>query len=223
MAAPAHVMTLKKVEVAFAMLTGEGRKGKKAENEYVLGVVVSKKQKKQIIDEISEFFNSNKTARAKEPAYDFEDWFTENKEDPGTFIFWASEVVSNDITRKVAPGTGYGMKEFSSMGSGSVVDAEYRFFYFNNSYGEGIGLRLSAVLLREYVEYSGGGGSTLEGETLQMDGTQVAGSSSEDDDIVEDFEEALEDGDLDEAKALLKQLKDHPDYKKFKKAYKAAK
>ena len=223
MANAAKIITLKDQTVAFAVLTGEGRKGKKPENEYVLAIEVSAKQKDKIIKDLTKFFDENKTAKAKGPAYKFDDWFTESKTVDGGFVFWGSEVVSNGITYKVAPGTGYTIDNFANMGAGSNVDVEYRFFYFNNSYGEGLGMRLSAVKLNDFVAYTGGGGGTLEGDTLQADGVQVASSSEEVDEEVQDFLDALEDGDFEEAKELLEELEDHNDYKKYKKMYRKAK
>jgi len=214
------IETLKGKTVAFAILTGEGKKGKKDENEYVLAVEVTKKEKNSLIADLTDFFNEHKSPKTKQPAYAFEKWFTESKTTKGGFVFWASEVISKDITRKVAPGSGYGMKEFEKIGAGSVVDAECRFFHFNNSYGEGLGMRLSAVLLKEFTEYAGAGGASLEGETLKADGVQVA---SKEDPIVEEFLESIEDEDHDEGKDLLKSLKDHPRYKEFKKMLKSIK
>jgi len=228
MANAAEVITLKDQVVAFAILTGAGKKGKKPENEYVLAVEVTAKQRKQLIKELSEFFDEHKTAKAEKPAYEFEDWFTESKSVKGGFVFWGSELVISDITRKVAPGTGYSLREFGEMGAGSVVDVEYRFFYFNNSFGEGLGMRLSAVKLNKFTPYTGGGGATLDGDTLQGDGTQVESSASKEEDSgdedVADFREAIEDKDWDEAKDILDdELADHPDHKKFKKELKKAK
>ena len=224
MANAAKIITLKDQTVAFAILTGEGRKGKKPENEYVLAIEVSAKQKRKIIKDLTKFFDENKTAKAKGPSYAFDDWFTESKTVKGGFVFWGSETVSNGITYKVAPGTGYTIDNFANMGADSKVDVEYRFFYFNNSYGEGLGMRLSAVKLNDFVAYTGGGGATLEGDTLQTDGVQVtAAADPEEEEEVQDFLDALEDGDLEEAKELLEELEDHDEYKKFKKMYRKAK
>jgi len=109
-----------------------------------------------------------------------------------------------------------------------VVDVEYRFFHFNNSYGEGLGMRLSAVKLNDFVKYTGGGGSSLEGDTLQGDGTQVESAAAADNDdyteALEDFREAIEDEDWDEAREILDDdLKSHPDHKALKKELKKAK
>ena len=227
MAAPSMTLTLTDQTVAFATLTGAGLKGKKPENEYVLAIEVTAKQRKNIIKELTEFWDGNKTAKAKGPEYPFKKYFTESKTTKGGFVFWGSEVVSNGITYKVAPGTGYGIEQFANMGEGSKVDVEYRFFYFNNSFGEGLGMRLGAVKLNEFTAYTGGGGNTLEGDTIQVDGTQVASASETeeagDDDIIEEFEDALEDGAFEEAKELLEDLEDHEDYKKFKKMLRKAK
>ena len=222
MANAAKLITLKSQTVAFAMVTGKGRKGKKPENEYVLAIEVSLKQKTKIIDELSEFFNANKSVKTQKPAYPFEDYFTESKTVKGGFVFWGSEVVSSGITYKVAPGTGYTMDNFAQMGSGSVVDVEYRFFHFNNSFGEGLGMRLSGITLKDFTAYTGGGGASLEGDTLQGDGTQVASAAEVEDLPVEDFLEAIEDEDWEEAEELLEELEDHDDYKKFKKQLRKA-
>ena len=229
MANAVKILTLTGKTVAFAILTGKGRKGKKEENEYVLAIEVSKKERKQIIDDLTDFFDENKSNKADGPAYPFEDYFTESKTVKGGFVFWGSEVISNGITYKVAPGTGYDMQNFADLGAGSEVDVEYRFFYFNNSYGEGLGMRLSAVKLNDFVKYTGGGGASLDGDTLQGDGTQVEGAAAKDesedeiDEIIEDFNDALEERDWDEAEELLEELEDHPEYKALKKKLRKAK
>ena len=225
MANAAKIITLTDRTVAFGILTGKGRKGKKPENEFVLAVEVTAKERKRIIADLTEFFNDNKSPKCTKPSYAFEDWFTDSKENKGGFVFWGSEVVSNGITYKVGAGTGYGMQHFADMGPGSKIDVEYRFFYFNNSFGEGLGMRLSAVKLNEFVKYTGGGGASLGGDTLQGDGTQVesAAAADEENEDVVDFREAIEDRDWDEAKDILEDLEDHEDYKKFKKELKKAK
>jgi len=103
MAAAAKIITLTDKTVAFAILTGDGRKGKKPENEYVLAIEVTAKERKSIIADLAEFFSDNKSPKTKKPSYAFEDWFTESKTEKGGFVFWGSELVSNGITYKVAP------------------------------------------------------------------------------------------------------------------------
>lgn len=174
MAQAALVLTRKDQEVAFAILTGKGRKGKKAENEYTLAVEVTKKEKKSIIKDIEEFWDENKSSKAKAPKDNPEEWFTVSKNDKKNFVFWASEVVSQGVTRKVAPGKGFGMKNFEKMGAGSIVDVEYRAFHYDNEWGEGVGLRLSAVLLKDFTKHTGGGGYTLEGEELEDSGVTAS-------------------------------------------------
>ena len=227
MANAAHITTLTDREVAFGILTGAGRKGKKPENEFVLAVEVTAKERDNLVKEWTEFFNSNKSPKTTKPSYAFEDWFTESKTKKGGYVLWASELVTNGITYKVAPGSGYGMTHFADMGSGSKVDLEIRLFHFNNSYGEGLGMRLSAVKLNEFVKYSGGGGSSLEGDTLQGDGTQVESAATADDEFteaLEEFREAIEDKDWDEAQEILEDdLDDHPEFKALKKELKKAK
>ena len=219
-------LTLKSKTVAFAVLTGKGRQSKKDENEYTLAVECTPKEKKKIVNEVLEFFMDNKSNKVTKPKQDPEDWFTVSKSDDSNFVFWGSEVVSSGVTYKVAPNTGYTMQNFADLGADSVVDVEYRLFYYNNSFGEGIGLRLSAVKLNSFVKYTGGGGASLEGDTLQGDGTQVEGAAVADDkwsELIEEFDEALSDKDWDDAEEVLADLKDHDDYKAFKKKLKKAK
>ncbi len=226
MAAASKVLTLLNKTVAFAIVTGKGRKGKKEENEYVMAVECSPKEKKAIIDFVEEFFGANKSNTKAKMKQSPEDWFTPSKSDPKNFVFWASEVISSGITYKVATGTGYDMKSFAALGSGSVVDAEYRMFHYNNSFGEGVGLRLAAIKLNTFVAYTGAGGASLEGDTLQADGTQVEGEAAKDDEwaeLVAEFNEAIEDRDWEEADECLADLKDHDDHKAFKKQLKKAK
>jgi hypothetical protein len=170
MALPAENITLKNKEVAFAVLTGEGRQGKKSENEYTLAVVMSDKDRKKFLDKVYAFWEENKPKKAKDPKDDPKKWFSEKD---GVTALWASEVVSKKITRKRKPGTNFTLKEFETLGAGSNVDVEIRLFMYDNSFGSGVGMRLSAVQLNEYKKFTGGGGASLEGETI------------EDDDIVE--------------------------------------
>ena len=117
------------------------------------------------------------------------------------------------------------MKHFSELGAGSVVDAEYRVFMYDNSFGSGLGLRLAAVSLVDFVKYTGGGGNSLKGETLEDDGLVTESAAAKDDEFaeaIEDFNEALKDEDKDDAKDALGDLKEHPEYKQFKKQFKKA-
>lgn len=225
MANPAYTHTEKNAVVAFAVLTGEGRNGRKKENEYTLAVEVTPKQKQKIIDEVLEFWDENKPKKANAPKEDPNNWFTESQSNKKNFVFWASEVVSKNITRKKAEGSEYGLKHFADLGSGSEVDAEYRFFMYDNEYGSGVSVRLSAVCLNKYVKYAGGG-SSLDGDTLDDEGiTEMKSAAAEDDkwdELIEDFNEAIEDEDWEDAEEALEELEDHEDYKKFKKALKKA-
>jgi hypothetical protein len=173
MALPADNITLKNKEVAFAVLTGEGRKGKKSENEYTLAVVMSGKDRKKFLDKVYGFWEENKPKKAKEPKDDPKKWFSEKD---GVAALWSSEVVSKKITRKRKPGTNFTLKEFETLGAGSNVDVEIRIFLYDNSYGSGVGMRLSALQLNEYKKFTGGGGTSLEGEEI------------DDEDIVEETE-----------------------------------
>jgi len=221
MANATMTLTQENAEVAFAVLTGAGRKGKKKENEYVIAVEVTPTQRESILDKLNEFWADNKSKTAKKPSHAFEDLFTESKTNKDNFVFWGAEVVSGTITRKRAEGTTFTMQHFADLGTGSIVDVEYRVFYYNNDFGEGLGMRLSAVLLKEFVKYSGGNsGTSLKGETLEDDGlvTATKSSASEDkfDAVIKDFNAAIDDEDFDEAEDLLEELEDHDDYKSFK-------
>ncbi len=221
MAAPRMNLKLDNAVVAFAVLTGEGRKGKKSENEYTLAVEVTKKQKRDILKQVNEFWEENKPKKAKKPKEDPEKWFSESQDNKGDFVFWASEIVSKSISLERAKGTTFGMKHFKDLGAGSVVDASYSLFLYDNSYGTGIGLRLSVVLLKEFVKHTGN--STLGGEKIDDDDEGGVATEDEMSEVISDFEEALEDKDFDDAEELLEELEDHADYKKFKKAFKKAK
>jgi hypothetical protein len=221
MANATMTLTQNKAQVAYAVLTGAGRKGKKKENEYVLAIEVTPEQRENLLDKLNEFWAENKTPKAKKPSHAFEDLFTESKSNKENFVFWGAEVVSGTITRKRAEGTNWTMQNFADLGQGSVVDAEYRAFYYNNDFGEGLGLRLSAVCLHEFVKYSGSNsGASLQGETLEDDGLVTTTHSAAQEDslagVIKDFQAAIDDEDFDEAEDLLEELEDHDDYKSFK-------
>lgn len=224
MAVPAITITEKNKVVAFAVLTGKGRKGKKDENEYTVAVEMSKKEKDRFIKEVTKFWDDEKSNKSKEPKEPFEKWFTESKSVKGGFVLWVSEVISSKLTRKKASGTSFGLDEFANLGSGSKVDVEIRLFLYDNSYGSGIGMRLSAVQLNEFVKYTGGGGASLGGDTIDDEGIEETAPASESDEAVAEFHEAIADGDFADAKEILNdELKSHPDFKKFKKELKKAK
>lgn len=165
------VLTLEDKEVAFAILAGEGRQGKKPEKEYVVGVKVTPDERDEVIEKIKEFWEENKPSKNAKPKESFDHWFSEKD---GDIVFWASEVASKPLTRKRATGTSYGLKEFETIGAGSKVDVAVRFFIYSNSFGDGIGMRLNAVKLNEYVKFTGGAANLLGGDIIG------------DDDIVED-------------------------------------
>ena len=232
MANPAMNITLTDQEVGFAILTGKGveNKNKSGDDrmEYSCAVIVNAKQKEALLKQITEFYEAEASAKwqkSHDNDKDPETFFTVSKDDKKKFLFWASQGVKDGIKLKRASGTDFGIKQFATLGSGSKIDAEYRIFWYEHNGKEGIGLRLSAVQLNEYVEYSGGGGNTLDGEEIPTeDGIETATPEKVDyTEAVKDFEEALGDKDFKLAKTILGDLEGHEDYKKFKKALKKAK
>jgi hypothetical protein len=166
MANPAKTIKLEDKEVAYSFLAAEGKKGKKDENEVTIAVKMTKKEKKAFLEEVEALWEDSKTNKVTEPAYAFDDWFSEDQNDDKMYVLWVNNLVSNKLALKRAAGTSFTRENFDTLGSGSVVDVEVRSYYWNNKFGEGVSIALSGVLLKEYVEFSGGGGQSLEGEEI---------------------------------------------------------
>lgn len=234
MALPTKSFKLDNSKVAYAILTGRGvqnkdKIGTDKEMEYVCAISVSKDEKKDIIKTITEFYEANvstKWAKDNENAKDPESFFKEDKDDKKRFTFWASQAVSSGIAYKRKAGTDYLEKDFGEIGAGTIGDIEYSIFFFTHNGREGVGLRLSAFKLSELTRYTGKGGQTLDGEEVIIGGGGTVTEDVEKVDMfksVEEFEEALEDGDTELAAEVLEDLVDHPKFKKFKKKLKKVK
>jgi len=157
---------LKNVKVSFASLTSDtGFKNGK----HLLGVVVDKAFKKQFKEDFNKVWEENKTAKAKKPAYDMEDWFSIDEETE-EIIFWTNAKAGKErgIIFKQAKGQHFTSENFKTMGTGSMIDLEYDLYYFNSpTYGEMTLRSIKAVCLNEFVAYAGG--SDLEGKSIDMD------------------------------------------------------
>lgn len=168
-------------KVSFASVTKkEGHKNGK----HLLGIYVDKKFKKDFIAEFNKIWEDNKSQKAKKPAYDVEDWFSKD-EDTKELIFWTTarakpEDERGDIIFKQGKGCSFTHKDFTKIGTGSIIDLSVDLYFFNSSdYGEMVSRSIRAISLKELVPYEADGG--LEGDAVDM-------SSVNDDDADESSE-----------------------------------
>ncbi len=156
-------------EVSFCSIMGEnGFKN----NKHLLGVFVDKAFKKQFEKDFNKTWEENKTAKAKKPVYDMNDWFSEddgeyNKENKGRIVFWINANAHSEygITLKQCDDCDYEEEDFAVIGSGSSIDVEYDLYYYNHqTYGEMILRSIKAVLLKKLVRYEGG--DNLDGKSI---------------------------------------------------------
>lgn len=213
--------TYKDRKVIFASLTKpEGHK----DGKHMLGIEVSKAEKKELVKKFAEVWEDGKSKKDKKPKYDVKDWFSKN--DDGVLVFWLKRKAdSKPMTFKIADKK-MEADMFTTLGEGSIVDVEFD-FYFHDYNGDVMVLRsLNAIRLVKYIEYTGSeGGSTLDGETVEVDSKKKkknkdAPAVTGDDKVVKKFEKAIDKGNKEKAEGLLADLKDHADFKKFKKAVK---
>lgn len=169
---------LKDKVVAFAQITGDGRKGKKDGKEYSVAVEMSAKEKKKYLKEVEEFWEENKPKGAKKPAHDPADAFS-TKEGKDGEVLWVNELVEKGITYEKAPDTDFTMKHFEKIGAGSVIDLGIRMFVWDNAHGTGISTVLSVVQLKEFTKYEGSEDS-LGGTKIESDGVESSSSKKSD-------------------------------------------
>jgi len=231
------VKSLKNVKVVFASVTKEGghKNGK-----HLLGIEITKEQKKEITKDFEALWSDNKSAKAKKPAYPVEDWFSKD-EQTGAIQFWMTKKADGKpATFKIADKS-MTAEMFTDFGEGSIIDVEFDLYFFKSAdYGEMVSRSFNAIRLVEYKQYEGGG-STLEGESVTVgyygksedkkkDKKKKAEVTESDDDggevvenkTVKKFKKAIDKGDLEKAATLLEDLEDHEDYKSFKKLLKKA-
>jgi len=219
MASASTKIVMRNKEVAFAILAGEGKPFQK-KMMYNLAVEITEDEKNEIVDKLETFWNDNKSSKAKKPGHPNDRLVQESEHNKGMYTLWSSQEVSKKIVRKVAKGTGYGMKHFLEMGNGSNIDFEINVYHYNNSDGEGLGFRLAGVTLNKFVAYTAA--SELDGDEL-ADEDIVVDSGDDKDSHIADFRDALEDGDFDEAEDILDdELEDHPQVKELRKELRTA-
>ncbi len=211
---------LKDVEVVYAAVTGEGVLNKKAKkNQYSLAILVDEATKKDILKTVKKMFE--KDAPCDEWDNDPEKWFKEDDDGKGYVLFLNCAIDDESkypLVRQRKQGTSWKLKHFETMGKGSRVDVKFNVYVYGDEDECGVGRALNAILLREWVEYTGGG---IEGgENIDVD-SDIPAPSSEDKALVEEIEEAIGDGDKKTAKKLLKKLDEsHAKFAELKKLIK---
>ncbi len=160
---------IKNAEVSFCSITKpDGHKN----NKHLLGVFVDKDFKKQFAKDFDAIWVENKTAKAKKPVYNFEDWFSvddgeHNKANKGRIVFWLNANAHSEygITLKQCQDCDFEEEDFAVIGTGSIVDVEYDLYYYNHpTYGEMVLRSIKAVLLKKLVRYEGG--DNLDGNVI---------------------------------------------------------
>jgi len=159
--------------VAFAQITGEGKKGKGPEKQYLIGIEFTPKQMKAFTKDLEKLWTAGGLGPFK-PEYDPASWLTqEDKNSP--HVLWLSEKVSNvdvDNFYERAEGTDFGKKHFEKLGAGSIINLGARAFLWNNENGKGVSIVPTVVQLKEFTKYSGGSAS-LGGSKVDMSGEGV--------------------------------------------------
>ena len=167
---------IKNAKVSFASVTKpDGFKNGK----HLLGIYVDKAFKKQFEKDFNAVWTENKTAKAKKPAYDFNEWFSKD-DDTGELIFWlnANAHKERGIIFKQGEGCDFTAKDFAKIGTGSIIDVSYDLYYFNSpDYGEMVLRSIKAISLKELVPYEDDGG--IEGNAVDMGETEPAKSDDD--------------------------------------------
>ena len=174
-------MELNGKTVVFAQVTGEGRKGKSKNFEYVVGLEYTKAEMKEFLAGIEEQWQEGKDAKSKKPEHDPEKWFKQDEENKKAYVLWLSETVEKfDDNLFADEDSGFTMKHFKNMGKGSVVNVIAHSFVWSNENGNGISLKLNGLKLLEYKKFDGAGdpGKKLGGKKV---GGMASESKSSDD------------------------------------------
>ncbi len=172
---PSASFILEDMTVGFAQITGEGRKGKSKEFEYLMAVEMEGKDKKTFIKQINELWESAGFGKAAKPEYDPASWFT--ADEGKSECLWISEKVEKldlDNFYERAPDTDFTMKQFAKMGAGSVVNLGIRAFIWSNENGKGVSIVPTVVQLKEFTKYSGGAATSLGGTKLGDEGVNTS-------------------------------------------------
>ena len=161
---------IENAEVSFASITKpDGHKN----NKHLLGVFVDKDFKKQFEKDFEQVWAENKTAKAKKPIYNVEDWFSKDdgehdKKNKGRIVFWINANAHSEfgITLKQCDDCEFTEEDFAVIGTGSIIDVEYDLYYFNSpDYGEMVLRSIKAVLLKDLIRYEGG--DSLDGKAIK--------------------------------------------------------
>lgn len=167
--------------VAFAQITGKGKKGKGKENQYLIGIEFTKGQMDSFHAKLEKLWSDGGLGKFK-PEYDPKTWLTrENKKAP--WVLWLSEKVDQvdvDNFYERAEGTDFGKKHFEKLGAGSIINLGARAFLWNNENGKGVSIVPTVVHLKEFTKYSGGSAS-LGGQKVNMDDGGVNNAKSKKD------------------------------------------
>lgn len=170
---PTASITFNDAVVAFAQITGAGKKGKGKENQYLVGIEFTQKQMKAFTKELEGLWEDGGLGKFN-PEYDPATWLTQENE-KAPWVLWLSEKVEQvdvDNFYERAEGTDFGKKHFEKLGAGSIINLGARAFLWNNENGKGVSIVPTVVHLKEFTKYSGGNAS-LGGTKVDMSGEGV--------------------------------------------------
>jgi len=234
------LITTEKNNILYAALTGKGVKyDDRSAYKYKVSIEVSKAEAKRIKAEVLELWEQVKSSDQGSKPANWKNIVYKTKD--GKLAVTADTNVEFDgepIEIPIREGKRNELldpKKFGSIGAGSTGRVSFNLKGYESGRKEGISMFLRGLQLSTFVPYVGGtdtsGDYDTDDEADDLSGgaayvpekKEKKKESSQDSPLIEEFNEALEDEDWDEAADLLDELEGNDAYKKLKKALKKAK
>jgi len=166
----------KPAEIPFAVVSGEGvpdydkvkSKGKRGENQFTATIILNKKEKKDFLETVMDYWEDNKPRDGEDEPANYDNIVREDKEDSSKFLLYAkSKTEFNGNPNKIAivnhEGTKLDPEEFGKIGKGSEGRLAVTLPVYGDDEDAGVSVFLSAVKLTKFVAYVGGDASAAFG------------------------------------------------------------
>ncbi len=156
-------------EIPFGCVTGEGVDNFDGDGkEYSISIMLSKKEKKDVLETVMNFWEENKPKQGGDEPDNFEN-IVRDTEDGGHILYSKTRTHFGEKQNVVAIVNHEGSKldpaEFGNIGAGSKGRLAVKMgIYTQGKRSAGVSLYLSAVKLTEFVPYSGSDGSSAFGD-----------------------------------------------------------
>jgi hypothetical protein len=173
----------KPAPIPFAVVTGDGvpdydhmkSKGKRGGMQYSASVLLTKKERQSVIDEILEFWEENKPKKAGDEPANFKNIVRKDKEGDG-YIMYAKSKTEFDGSPNVIPvvnheGTKLDPAEYGKMGKGTKGRLAITLAVYGDDEDAGVSTYISAIKVTKFAPLVSGNAAAAFGkEDGEVDG-----------------------------------------------------